>query len=489
MENRNEIGTTIKDKLALLDKKPSDKLWASIESDLNKKRKRRILFWLIPSLLTAVVLTSAFFFIEFDQEKDNLSNDKQKQITTQQNPSKVSITNTTSKVAVSKTKTNTKGTEEQSTETTTIKKSRTEKLIKESKKLILSTDEYEEYEVVKKYKVIVKKKQTTTTHKTSFPKIAKTTKKPYKAPINKNKINKKKPLNKPKKSTPFPATKATDSINDKIFSKEIGKSDKILPSITEEIKVTEKDSAVEKPKRQTTPKREYVKRDYPQQKESSDAEYSVSAFYGPALFGSLSNQSMVNPILSNRSKGHPITSHYGFYFKSMYNKLGFRVGVSKINLKITTSLDQNQLITNYNNITLKYYSSEMINNEFKNSGPVDLEQKLSYYEMPLEFNYALKKDESPFGIEVFTGFSILILDDNKLFLSSDKIKNKQIGKVKSISETNLSYNLGLGLNYKLTEKIQLDFNPIFKYYLTTFNEGNASKPYSLSIQSGVTYKF
>ncbi|WP_431243860.1 hypothetical protein ACQ9BO_04980 [Flavobacterium sp. P21] len=45
---------------------------------------------------------------------------------------------------------------------TTTTKTKNVKLVKESSKLITSTDEYEEYEVVKKYKVVIKKEQITT---------------------------------------------------------------------------------------------------------------------------------------------------------------------------------------------------------------------------------------------------------------------------------------------------------------------------------------
>jgi opacity protein-like surface antigen len=172
----------------------------------------------------------------------------------------------------------------------------------------------------------------------------------------------------------------------------------------------------------------------------------------------------------------------------MYGKIGFKVGVAKINLKTSTSVNNSSGLR-YENITMNNYNSADIDNIITADGEGKFEQKISYYEMPLEFNYALKKDESPFGIEAFTGFSILILDKNELSFSSESFKNQKIGELKNISETNLSFNLGLGFNYKLTEKFQLDFNPIFKYYLTTYNEDGSAKPYSLSIQSGVTYKF
>lgn len=510
MENRNEIGKMFKGKLALLDKEPSNNLWASIETDLNKKRKKRVLLWLLPSLLTAVIVTSMLFFAQTDQDKNNTKTQEKQNISTSspqnndktpktkqnsESHSKKTVTTKLPKFQDSKTKTTVSQTKpsttnivgETSETKTTIKKNRSEKLIKQSSKLIASTDEYEEYEVVKKYKVIVKKNQTvTTTYKPSKTNSAKITPKKKTINSNKKKVSKNKPINNKQQTPKTTELKTTDSINNVTpLKKEITTDTPLAVVKTDTIK---KDSLTKKTEKKQNPKREYVKKDYPQQKKDTDAEYSVSAYYGPAIFNPLSSESTINKSFDNFSISHPITSHYGFYFKSMYGKIGFKVGVAKINLKTTTSVVDPSGIR-YENITIKNYNSADINRIITADGGGKFEQKISYYEMPLEFNYALKKDETPFGIEAFTGFSILILDENKLSFSSENFKNQEIAKLKNLSETNLSFNLGLGLNYKLTEKFQLDFNPIFKYYLTTYNEDGTAKPYSLSIQSGVTYKF
>ncbi|MNQ56499.1 hypothetical protein D3C85_706230 [compost metagenome] len=209
-------------------------------------------------------------------------------------------------------------------------------------------------------------------------------------------------------------------------------------------------------------------------------------FYGPAIFGSLNSESMINPTLNNLSKSHPITSHYGIYVKNMYDRIGFRAGFSKINLKISTRLDQN-LITNFNNIALK--SDVNIQQTFGNSNNIDLVQKLSYYELPMEFNYAIIKNETKIGMDVFTGFSFLILDKNQLYLKSENVSMQHIGEAKNISGVNISYNLGLSISYKLNDKFGLDINPLFKYYLSTFKENGDAKPYSFALQTGVNYKF
>jgi hypothetical protein len=518
MENKNEIGKIFKDKLDLLDKKPGDHVWASIENDLNKKRKRRMLFWLIPGLLTVGIAISTLFFLETDQEKNNSTKTQQKQITisksnssqvknrsseTTQKQTIVSESNTDQdknkssktqqsqdlgpKSTVSKSKPITKLTTEQSSETkTTIRKSRTEKLIKQSSKLIASTDEYEEYEVVKKYKVIVKKNKTiTTTSKNLNPKTIKTSpKKNTEHPGEKVTTKRKKPVKSNKKAPIVTTTKTIEEVDN---NSDLKKNETKPISNTEKTEEIKKDSIAIKPQpeKKQAPKREYVKKEYPEQENETDAEYSVSVYYGPAIFGTLSNQSTINESFDDVSKSHPITSHYGFYFKTMYGKYGFKAGIAKINLKISNHLN-NQSNINFDNMVL---SNNAIYSVLQNDEQIRLVQKISYYEIPLEFNYAVKKDDTPYGIEAFTGFSVLISDANQLYLSSNNLKSEGIGSTKDLNKMNLSFNLGLGFNYKLTEKFQLYFNPIFKYYLTSFKDNNESKPYSLSIQSGVTYKF
>jgi hypothetical protein len=494
MENKTEIGKLFKHKLTNLEKSPSDNLWASIERDLNEKRKKRILGWLIPSIATIAVISSVLFFTQSDQQdKDKISDKNQTtpHLTKRTANSKNKDSQNTITISTSSKpkKLSTKADDHFSETKAAPQKNKTGKLINESRRLIASTSEYDEYEIVKKYTVIIKKEKTITksVKKSKSEAIKKTVKNPfYKSKKNKAINVKNKPVNSSKKTPVLPIKTVTDSINRNLVSKKTEK-DTILT--TEEIKIN-KDSTTTVLKKKTAPKREYVERTYPKTEKDLDLKYSVSAFYGPAYFGSFSNQSFINPTFDNLSKSHPITSHYGFYLKTMYQRIGLRAGISKINLKITTQLNETNLITNYSNINLSGdYTSTKINETYKDSEKVTLEQKLSYYEIPLEFNYAIKADEDPIGVDVFTGFSFMILDDNNLSLSSDKIASRKIGEAKNVSGVNTSFNLGLGLNYKLTEKFQLDFKPIFKYYLKTFDDGNASKPYSLSIQSGVTYKF
>ncbi|MDR6761038.1 opacity protein-like surface antigen [Flavobacterium sp. 2755] len=488
MENKTEIGKAIKSKLDALDKNPSDFVWSKIEKDLDDRRHKRVLFWSVAGIFVAAFF-STIFYLTFDfQEKlpkqENLSN---KEISTVKSGPK----------QIAEPKLQKKGTDE----ITTISKSKSVKLIKQSTKLVSSTTEYEEYEVVKKYKVVLKREKITSSPiKTKATKsIRPAVKKQPIAAIKKDKTVKGhlKKAAKPhvlhdnkkshKKSNPGKTSKNTVTVKDTLNSNDIEKTPERVIEIKTETKI---DTVIKKDsislKKKTTPKREYKEREHQTQTNETEPDITISAFYGPAIFGSLNSNSMISPAMNDLSLNHPITSHYGIYVKTMYNKVGFRAGFSKINLKTSTRLDEN-LIPDYKNIELK--SSINIKETFANSNEVDLIQKLSYYELPIEFVYAVKKDDTKIGADIFTGFSFLVLDKNQLYLKSENVSQQDIGKAKNISGINISYNLGIGISYKLTEKWGLDLNPLFKYYLSTFNENKESKPYSLSLQTGLSYKF
>jgi hypothetical protein len=86
MENRTEIGKTIKDKLNDLDKNPSEFVWSKIETDLSKKRNKRILYWIIPSIITIILFSTLFCFNSNFQDKTQKQESKDKQETKIETP-------------------------------------------------------------------------------------------------------------------------------------------------------------------------------------------------------------------------------------------------------------------------------------------------------------------------------------------------------------------------------------------------------------------
>ena len=77
---------------------------------------------------------------------------------------------------------------------------------------------------------------------------------------------------------------------------------------------------------------------------------------------------------------------------------------------------------------------------------------------------AIKKDKSRFNIEAFGGLSTMLLQTNTLEMRSDEVLSQNIGSSRNISKVNIASNVGLGFSYELTKKLQLEINPLFKYY-------------------------
>jgi len=114
-------------------------------------------------------------------------------------------------------------------------------------------------------------------------------------------------------------------------------------------------------------------------------------------------------------------------------------------------------------------------------------QQLGYVEVPVELNYVLL--DKKVGINVIGGVSSLFLVDNAVSLESEGLVTN-LGSANNVNDINFSTNIGLGVNYKFTKKIQLNLEPVFKYQLNTFTDTAGSfRPYTIGVYSGVQFKF
>ncbi len=116
-----------------------------------------------------------------------------------------------------------------------------------------------------------------------------------------------------------------------------------------------------------------------------------------------------------------------------------------------------------------------------------MSQQLGYLEVPVELNYALI--DTKFGLNVIGGVSSLFLIDNSVALTSGNLTT-EMGDANNVNNLNFSANFGLGVNYKFSRNIQLNLEPIFKYQLNTFSQTDGTfNPYTLGIYSGLSFKF
>ena len=252
-----------------------------------------------------------------------------------------------------------------------------------------------------------------------------------------------------------------------------------------------------------------------EEEDVSDSEekfkrWSVAPNIAPVYFNSLGKGSSIHPEFVNYSKTGDVNMSYGIAGSYAINKkLSVRVGIHKVNLGYST----NNVVV-YNNIEapidtplLKLYRNIEIAEDAKSLAFISVEnfnfaqvpgvatdfirssidQKLGFVEIPVELKYNLSKKK--LNINLIGGFSTLLLSDNEIY-SVDNGKSTLLGKATNINNTSFSANFGLGLDFKMSDKFNLNIEPIFKYQLNTFNDTSGDfKPFFIGVYSGLSFKF
>ncbi|MBT8252509.1 MAG: hypothetical protein KJN68_00940, partial [Bacteroidia bacterium] len=66
----------------------------------------------------------------------------------------------------------------------------------------------------------------------------------------------------------------------------------------------------------------------------------------------------------------------------------------------------------------------------------------------------------------------------------------ELGEASNINSTSFSANLGMGMKYKVSKRINLNLEPVFKYQLNTFKDTSGNfKPYTIGVYTGFSFKF
>ena len=237
--------------------------------------------------------------------------------------------------------------------------------------------------------------------------------------------------------------------------------------------------------------------------------WEVTPNVAPVYYNSLTEGSSIDPSFSDNPKNGDLNIAYGVKVSYNLNKrLSMRSGVSNVNLSYsTTGLDigtgpvsastASIEYSSRNNVTIVVDKGALVNqNPDETFGSVTpkstngeplLNQKISYYEMPLELNYTLINKN--FGISVIGGFSALLLGNNEVSIEAGDF-NEVLGEASNLSSLSFTTNVGLGLNYSFSKKLMFNIEPMFKYQLNPYTDSSVNfKPYYLGIYSGLSFKF
>lgn len=249
--------------------------------------------------------------------------------------------------------------------------------------------------------------------------------------------------------------------------------------------------------------------------EASNGRWSAGPSIAPVYFNGIGEGSPVHSIFTQNAKSGNTNLSYGLSVAyEISSKLRVRSGIHKVdfgydtdNVEFSSSLQASvsERIENINysatakNLVVKSEASSSLNSEASTNDFAELNsansserngtmaQQFGYLEVPLELDYALI--DRKFGVNLVGGISSLFLLDNSVLLSSGDLTT-EIGEANNVNNVNFSTNIGFGVNYKFSPKIQLNIEPVFKYQLNTFSEVSGDfRPFSVGVYSGLNFKF
>lgn len=245
----------------------------------------------------------------------------------------------------------------------------------------------------------------------------------------------------------------------------------------------------------------------------SNNKWSLTPNAAPVYFNSLGKGSSLDSQFNNNSKTGEVNMSYGVIAGyTIAKNLKIRSGINKVNLGYNTndvvvfeSIGAIRSSSSIKNIApaepapsndgaapqLSIVSEESLNasksNSFIKTSNTSINQSLGYIEIPLEIEYTLINKK--IGVNVIGGFSSFFLSNNKLY-SEFNGERALIGKATNLNNVSYSANFGLGLNYKMTKKFELNLEPLFKYQINTFNNTSGNfKPYIIGVYTGIGFKF
>ncbi|MBD0823406.1 hypothetical protein [Aestuariibaculum marinum] len=303
---------------------------------------------------------------------------------------------------------------------------------------------------------------------------------------------------------------ANSSVSDKI---EISKSE--IPGNTEnpnepKTETTIASTSIQKEQKDNLSIEEAIKNNNAiADNKSKPNRWTITPNVAPVYFNSLGEGSSLDQQFVKNSKTGEVNMSYGINASYAINKkVRIRSGINRVNLGYNTNdvvvyestafSSSSRMLKNVSSSGSKESSLAVISSnniadankapETFKSFNTSLNQSFGFIEVPLEIEYAITNKK--LGINVIGGFSSLFLNNNEVYSQPVNGSRTYIGEAININNVSYSANFGLGLNYKVTKKLDLNLEPMFKYQINTFeNTSGDFKPYFIGVYSGFSIKF
>tara|TARA_R110002049_G_scaffold81404_1_gene206946 strand:- start:53 stop:1399 length:1347 start_codon:yes stop_codon:yes gene_type:complete len=448
MENKN-IDKFFQEKLKNLEATPTKRVWNNIETNLKKKKRRVLPIWWFSSGIAALLILGFLLSPSSNNTINTI------------NKSPIIIANPSFKTQDSNSK-------------------KTDSVFNAIKKEIIIVEENK----ASKKKHIINKKQ----RETRFLLAEKPKKKIQDSKISKieNSVNK------------------NILLSEKTIKENLNiKKKKIRIAKENVLSKTEKTSNLVETNKLKNSKKEVliaINKDKKEETLRNKKTWTVSPVVAVINSNSFSNSSPINKNLGNSTRGNNSYS-YGIQVGYELNKKWtIQSGIhlqeiiysnNQIAINPTKTSISNVVFNSGENYALQDISSEGFDSSSLSLNSISLDgnltQSYGYIEIPVEIKYNVLEHRN-LKTELVAGFSSLFLNKNSVDLESSFFS--QSGKANNLNNLNFSGNLGVDFNYKFDKNWSLNFNPMFKTQLNTFNKNtNGFKPYFIGIYTGVNYKF
>ncbi len=241
--------------------------------------------------------------------------------------------------------------------------------------------------------------------------------------------------------------------------------------------------------------------------------WSIAPNVAPVYFNSLGKGSSIDAQFDSNTTTSDISMSYGV--KGSYavnNRLKITAGINRVSFNNTTNnvivLSDNSFSANSDAASSRLQNVQLNNNVnygslmlisrpriSQNSVPEaintlqtgSLEQRFGFIEIPLEVEYRVI--DKKLGVNLSGGFSTLLLNENEISADING-QSTLIGEANNFNNTSFSANFGVGVDYRLSEKININLEPKFKYQLNTFNNTSGDfKPFFIGVYTGLSFKF
>ncbi|MFO8147878.1 MAG: hypothetical protein ACQEWG_02040 [Bacteroidota bacterium] len=245
-------------------------------------------------------------------------------------------------------------------------------------------------------------------------------------------------------------------------------------------------------------------------KKSNTRKLKVSTMAAPIYYNNMGSGNAIDQRFADNENSSEITLSYGINFAyQISEKIKIRTGISKVDMSYNTNniaftatvnpvalsgINYGENIPNFRieNTIGRPFSNISASAEFNRASLASptvgyLNQQIGFIEVPLEIEYVIV--DKKIGINIIGGGSTLFLDRNMISLNSADFSTN-LGASNNLNNLSFTTNIGVGFDYNISSKFELNLEPIFKYQMNAFN-GNTSNvnPYFFGVYSGFSFKF